>query len=77
MLRSNQRTKNVAEARHIAVYLIRQLTNLSLPDIGLELGRDHTTILSSVRKIESDLNSGNEALQRNIQDITANINSCL
>ena len=77
VLRSNQRTKNVAEARHIAVYLIRQLTNLSLPDIGMELGRDHTTILSSVRKIESDLNSGNEALQRNIQDITANINSCL
>ena len=77
ILRSNQRTKNVAEARHIAVYLIRQLTNLSLPDIGAELGRDHTTILSSVRKIENDLHSGNETLQRNIQDITANINSCL
>jgi len=77
ILRSKQRTKNVAEARHIAVYLIRQLTNLSLPDIGAELGRDHTTILSSVQKIEGDLSAGNETLQRNIQDITANINSCL
>ena len=77
VLRGNQRTKTVAEARHIAVYLIRKLTNLSLPAIGTELGKDHTTILYSVEKIEKALQVGDTALQNNIRDITANINSCL
>jgi chromosomal replication initiator protein len=77
VLRSNQRTKTVAEARHVAIYLIRQLTNLSLPAIGLELGKDHTTILYSVEKIEKALQVGGTALQNNIRDITANIHSCL
>ncbi|MBR7169581.1 MAG: chromosomal replication initiator protein DnaA [Alistipes sp.] len=77
VIRSNQRTKNVAEARHIAVYLIRKLTNLSLPAIGAELGKDHTTILYSVEKIEASLKKGNTALRDNIRDITANINSQL
>ena len=77
VLRGNQRTKTVAEARHIAVYLIRKLTNLSLPAIGTELGKDHTTILYSVEKIEKALQIGDTALQNNIRDITANINSCL
>ena len=77
LLRSNQRTKNVADARHVAIYLIREITHLSLPDIGNELGRDHTTILSSVRKIDQMLESGNKTLQQNLQDITANINASL
>jgi chromosomal replication initiator protein len=77
VLRSNQRTKTVAEARHVAIYLIRQLTNLSLPAIGMELGKDHTTILYSVEKIEKALQVGGTALQNNIRDITANIHSSL
>ena len=77
ILRSNQRTKTVAEARHVAIYLIRQLTNLSLPAIGMELGKDHTTILYSVEKIEKALQVGGTALQNNIRDITANIHSSL
>ncbi len=78
VLRSSQRTKNVAEARHVAIYLVRQLTNLSTPDIGQEFGgRDHTTILSSISKVEGELKSGNTAMQNHIRDITANINSCL
>jgi chromosomal replication initiator protein len=59
------------------MYLIRQLTNLSLPDIGREFNRDHTTVLHSIRKVESSLKAGNSVLQDNIRDITANINSCL
>ena len=51
--------------------------NLSLPDIGKEFGRDHSTILYAIRKVEVALKGGNENLQNNIRDITANINSCL
>ena len=77
ILRGSQRTKNVAEARQIAMYLIRKLTNLSLPDIGMEFAKDHTTVMHSIRKVESDLKKGDTTLQNNIRDITANINSLL
>ena len=77
ILRGSQRTKNIAEARQIAMYLIRKLTTLSLPDIGMEFAKDHSTVLHSIRKVESDLKKGDTALQNNIRDITANINSML
>ncbi len=77
VLRGPQRNKRISEARQTAIYLIRTLTNLSLPDIGKELNRDHTSILAAYRKVESDLQKGNNDLQDNIRDITANINSCL
>ncbi len=77
ILRGSQRTKNVAEARQIAMYLIRKLTNLSLPDIGQEFGKDHTTVLYSIEKVEKELKKGDTTLQNNIRDITANINSLL
>ncbi len=77
ILRGSQRTKNVAEARQISMYLIRKLTNLSLPDIGQEFAKDHTTVLHSIRKVEDELKKGDTALQNNIRDITANINSLL
>ena len=77
ILRGTKKNKNTAEARQVAMYLIRQLTNLSLPDIGQEFSRDHSTVLHSIRKIEVALKGGNQQLADNIRDITANINSCL
>ena len=77
VLRGTLKNKGTAEARQIAIYLIRKLTNLSLPDIGKEFGRDHSTILYAIRKVEMELKKGNNVLQDNIRDITANINSCL
>ena len=77
VLRGSQRNKGVTEARQVAIYLIRRLTNLSLPDIGKEFGKDHSTILHSIKKVESMLKSGDDTLQNHIRDITANINSCL
>ena len=76
-LRGSQKTKGIADARQLAMYLIRKLTNLSLPDIGKEFGKDHTTVLYNVRKVETELKMGNTELQNHIRDITANINSCL
>ena len=77
ILRSPQKNKGVTEPRQIAMYLVRQLTNLSLPDIGQEFSRDHSTVLYAIRKVEQELKSSNETLKNNIRDITANINSCL
>ena len=76
-LRGTQKTKRTAEARQVAVYLIRKLTNLSTPDIGKEFNRDHTTILHSINKIEETLKVGGEQLKNDIQAITANINNAL
>ncbi len=77
VLRGSNKSKGTSEARQVAMYLVRQLTNLSLPDIGQEFGRDHSTALYNIRKVEVELKKGNETLQNNIRDITANINSCL
>ena len=77
MLRGPQKTKGINEARQVATYLIRKLTNLSTPDIGKEFGKDHTTILYSIKKMEAALATGDTSLQNHIRDITANINSCL
>ena len=71
-LKGNNRSKNTAMARQIAMYLMRQLTNLSLNDIGKELGRNHTTALSSIRKIE-DLMRSDPNMTGIIRDITSNI----
>ena len=77
ILRSTKKSKGVAEPRQVAMYLIRKLTNLSLPDIGKEFNRDHTTVLYAVDKISTALKSNDKTMQDNIRDITANINSCL
>ena len=76
-LRGTQRSKSTVEARQVAIYLIREHTNLSTTDIGEEFGKDHTTILYSIDKVKAALNTGDESLISHIRDITANINSSL
>ncbi len=71
------KNKGTAEARQVAIYLIRKLTNLSTPDIGKEFNRDHSTVLHSIAKVENALQNGDVNLQNHIRDINANINSCL
>jgi chromosomal replication initiator protein len=51
-LNSKSRTRTLVTARQIAMYLLRELTDMSLPRIGAELGgRDHTTVIHAERKI--------------------------
>ena len=53
--KSRKRTKDVAFARHVAMYLCCELTDLSLPKIGDEFGgRDHTTVIHARDKITRD-----------------------
>ena len=52
---SKKRPANIARPRQIAMYLAKELTQKSLPEIGeLFGGRDHTTVLHAVRKIAAD-----------------------
>ena len=53
---SKKRTRAIAYPRQIAMYLTRELTDLSLPKIGDEFGgRDHTTVIHAYDKIESEI----------------------
>lgn len=51
-IKGKKQTKENANARHICIYLIRTLTDYSLPQIGQVLNRDSSTVLTSYRKIE-------------------------
>jgi len=55
LLTSQTRKKNVAEPRQIAMYMARQLTDNSLHTIGLAFGRDYSTVIHSVKKVEQCL----------------------
>ncbi len=52
---SNKRTSNIAKARHICIYLIKKLMDLSYPAIGRILKRDHTTMLHSYETIANEI----------------------
>ena len=74
-IRGQRRSKTTALARQVAMYLIRTLTGLSLEDIGREFeNRNHSTVYSSIRKIEDLLRTDPE-MSGIIRDITSNINS--
>jgi chromosomal replication initiator protein len=74
-LLSSRRTANVVRPRQVAMYLAKTLTLRSLPEIGRRFGgRDHTTVLHAVRKIENLVNTDGalaeeiETLKRQLQD---------
>jgi chromosomal replication initiator protein len=74
-LLSSRRTANVVRPRQVAMYLAKTLTLRSLPEIGRRFGgRDHTTVLHAVRKIEnlvgndSSLAEEIESLKRQLQE---------
>lgn len=70
-LLSARRTHHIVRARQVVMYLAKQLTLRTLPDIGRRLGgRDHTTILHGVRRI-TELRTVNEELDRELIDLTA------
>lgn len=77
ILRGPTRSKSIAEARHVAMYLVRKMTNLSLPDTGREFDRDHTTVISAVKKIETALSDPKSPMNDTIRDIMENVNTKL
>lgn len=68
-LKGKKRVKQIVVPRQIAMYLARELTDNSLPKIGAEFGgKDHTTVLHSIDKIEEMLQSDHN-LQEDVQNL--------
>jgi len=59
-IRGHSRTKEIVRPRQVAMYLLREETEASLVEIGQELGgRDHTTVMHGIRKVERELERDN------------------
>lgn len=71
-IKGRKRTKEIAFARHISIYIIRRLTGMSFPAIGKTLGRNHTTIMSSLDTVEKELES-NTLLEIEINELIREI----
>nr|WP_245419574.1 chromosomal replication initiator protein DnaA [Phyllobacterium salinisoli] len=73
-LLSNRRTRTIVKPRQVAMYLAKMLTPRSLPEIGRRFGgRDHTTVLHAVRKIE-DLVGADQKLAQELELLKRLIN---
>jgi chromosomal replication initiator protein len=66
---SKKRSRNLARPRQVAMTLAKELTQMSLPDIGDAFGgRDHTTVLHACRKV-AELRHSNADIQRDYQNL--------
>jgi chromosomal replication initiator protein len=72
-IRGKMRSGNISTARQIAMYVVRDITQLSTTSIGEEFGhRDHATVVYAIQKIEKDMNKDSR-LKATIGDIIKNI----
>ena len=75
VIRGQQRIRDAVQARQIAMYLIRSMTNLSLDDIGKQFdNRDHSTVLYSIQQVEKKMKK-DPAFAETVKEIKTNINS--
>ncbi len=73
-LKGQRRTRNVALPRQIAMYLSRTLTPTSLPKIGEEFNKDHTTVMHAYTKIHEAIES-DTALKSTVNNITKKLSN--
>jgi chromosomal replication initiator protein len=71
-LRGPGKTRSLAQARQVAMYLCRELTDLSLPKIGQAFGRDHTTVMYAERKIRGEMAQRREVFDH-VKELTTRI----
>ncbi|SVC37914.1 uncharacterized protein METZ01_LOCUS290768, partial [marine metagenome] len=72
-IKSKKRTQKISHTRQIAMYLCREHTKSSLPEIGKQFGgKDHTTVLFSHKKISGIIKENNE-LKKSIEKILSKI----
>jgi chromosomal replication initiator protein len=72
-IRGPARSRQVVNARNIAMYLIRNITGLSTIEIGKIFGRDHSTAVHSLDQVDAKIKS-DPSFSQQIKDITLNIN---
>ncbi len=58
-MKSKKRTDSITKARHVAIYVIKELTDLTLAEIGAVFSRDHATVSSALNKVESNIKTVN------------------
>lgn len=69
-MRDTRRTRRLVKARHIAMYLARDLTDLSYPALVEYFGvRDHTTVMNGVAKVETKLQEASQGTIQAVQDL--------
>ena len=66
---SKSRSRPLTNARHVAMYLIRETTGMTLPKIGELFDRDHTTALHGINKIDKNMRD-REPVYRQVQDLS-------
>lgn len=71
-IRSLSRKKESLIPRQVAMYIIRENTGLSLPEIGREFGKDHTTVMNSIRKVEEAM-AKDTKFKSQIKDLVNNL----
>ncbi|MBR5672105.1 MAG: chromosomal replication initiator protein DnaA [Spirochaetales bacterium] len=71
-IRGRKRTKNIAWPRQIAMYIINHMCEYSMNEIGNEFGKDHTTVIYAIQKVEDSIKS-NPTLEPLIQKIEENV----
>jgi chromosomal replication initiator protein len=71
-LRGPGKTRALAQSRQIAMYLCRELTDLSLPKIGQAFGRDHTTVMYAEKKIRGEMAQRREVFDH-VKELTTRI----
>ncbi len=74
-LKGQNRTKRIALARQVTMYILRQQLNMSLKDIGYQLGgKDHTTVMHAIEKVEK-LRTKDQAFNAQIERIIKQLNN--
>ena len=58
-IKSKKKTDNIANARHVAIYIIKKVLGLSYPSIGQIFERDHSTVIASVNKVDLNIRTKN------------------
>ena len=73
-IRSTKRNANISSARRVAIYCIREITGMSMENIGKEFGRDHSTIIYNLDTASKDM-AKDSHLRETVADIIENVRS--
>ena len=72
LLRGPSRSAGVSTARQVSMYVMRDITGMSMEDIGSEFGRDHSTVVYSLKILRKQLDK-DARLRATVEDIIKNV----